>query len=104
MQVAARLSKDALQGGVDDYDPLDAFMAGVQREVVANKPTNRARPGLELDEADHVADYMEQQQAREAAIGEAFLIFIPWRKLVFGILEPCILKFLLDQRMAAAFP
>lgn len=69
--------KLALQGGDDDdYDPLDAFMAGVQREVVANKPTNRARPGLELDESDHVADYMEQQQAGEATISNAFPILI----------------------------
>lgn len=46
----------------DDYDPLDAFMADVQKEVVANKPTNRARPGLELDrEDDHVADFLEAQ-------------------------------------------
>lgn len=40
-------------------DPLEAFMASVQQEVAANKPTNRHRPGLELDVQDNVADYME---------------------------------------------
>lgn len=34
-------------------------MNAVQEEVAANKPTNRARPGLEVDEQDNVADYME---------------------------------------------
>ena len=52
----------------DDYDPLEAFMADVQKEVVANKPTNRARPGLDLDrEDDHVADFLEAQARGRAA-------------------------------------
>ena len=34
-------------------------MAGVQQEVAANKPTQRHRPGLEVDEQDNVADFME---------------------------------------------
>lgn len=55
-------------GPQDDYDPLEAFMADVQKEVVANKPTNRARPGLDLDrEDDHVADFLEAQARGRAA-------------------------------------
>lgn len=34
-------------------------MNAVQQEVAENKATNRARPGLEVDEQDNVADYME---------------------------------------------
>jgi hypothetical protein len=49
-------------GGLQGYDPLDAFMAGIQEEVKANKPTERSKANAceQLDEADdHVADFME---------------------------------------------
>lgn len=52
-------------GGDDDdeYDPLEAYMAEVNREVAANKPThNKPKPDkdLGLDEAaDPVAEYMQ---------------------------------------------
>ena len=40
-------------------DPLEAYMNAVQQEVAQDKPTNRARPGLEMDEQDNVAEYLE---------------------------------------------
>ena len=45
----------------EEYDPLDAFMAEVNAEVAASKPTHRDKPsaGLACDErVDGAADYM----------------------------------------------
>jgi hypothetical protein len=44
-------------------DPLEAYMNAVQQEVAEDKPTNRARPGLEVDEQDNVAEYMEARHS-----------------------------------------
>ena len=43
----------------DEDDALDAFMAGIEKEVTENKPSVRPKAELALDEDDAVADYME---------------------------------------------
>ena len=45
----------------DEDDPLDAFMADINKEVTADKPSVKAKPkaGIELDEEDNVADFLE---------------------------------------------
>lgn len=50
-------------------DELEAYMNAVQQEVAENKPTNRARPGLEVDEQGNVADYMEASSCRILVTG-----------------------------------
>lgn len=45
---------------VDEDDPLESFMAEMQEEAKAEKPSAaKQKPGLELDDDDNVADYME---------------------------------------------
>lgn len=45
---------------LQEADPLDAFMAEINQEVTADKPS-QAKPAreLELDEDDPVASFME---------------------------------------------
>ena len=44
----------------EEDDPLESFMAEMQEEAKAEKPTApKQKPGLELDDDDNVADYME---------------------------------------------
>ena len=59
-----------MQGGDEEEDALDAFMAGIQTEVSENKVDSKKPPKPEveeLDEYDAVADYMEAQQWRRSA-------------------------------------
>ena len=44
----------------EEEDPLESFMAEMQAEAKAAKPAEqRPKQGLELDEEDNVADYLE---------------------------------------------
>lgn len=46
--------------GDDEVDPLDAYMLDISSNVKDNKPaTAKAQPGIELDEEDNVADFLE---------------------------------------------
>ncbi len=47
--------------GDDEYDPLDAFMAEIDQEVAANRPTGRGGAAAEAcdEEADPATEYME---------------------------------------------
>lgn len=51
----------SVQGGdVEEEDPLDLFMMGINQEVKDDKPTGRKpKPGLELDDDDDVAGFLE---------------------------------------------
>jgi hypothetical protein len=42
-------------------------MSAVRQEVAEDRPTNRARPGLEVDEQDNVAEYLEARLFRTAS-------------------------------------
>ena len=45
----------------EEYDPLDAFMAEVDAEVAAAKPTHKAKPSAAMacdEETDGAAEYM----------------------------------------------
>jgi hypothetical protein len=48
-------------------------MNAVQQEVAQDKPTNRARPGLEMDEQDNVAEYLEARHQHFS-----FQLGLPW--------------------------
>ena len=52
---------------LQEADPLDAFMAEINQEVTADKPSQQ-KPAreLELDEEDHVADFFEVMQSVQA--------------------------------------
>eukprot|EP00951_Prasinocladus_malaysianus_P017658 scaffold139539_cov24-Prasinocladus_malaysianus.AAC.2 len=57
--LACQIAADRAGTALQEYDPLDAFMAGIESEVKANKPS-KAKKKLERDEEeDNVADYME---------------------------------------------
>ncbi len=44
----------------DEDDPLDVYMKGIDQEVKDDKSSGRmAKPGIELDEEDAVADFLE---------------------------------------------
>ena len=44
----------------EEEDPLESFMVEMQAEANAAKPAaQRPKQGLELDEEDNVADYLE---------------------------------------------
>ena len=44
----------------DEDDPLDLYMKGIDQEVKDDKSSGRkAKPGIELDEEDAVADFLE---------------------------------------------
>ena len=44
----------------EEEDPLESFMAEMQAEAKAAKPAEQQpKQGLELDEEDNVADYLE---------------------------------------------
>ena len=44
----------------EEEDPLESFMEEMQAEANAAKPAEkRPKQGLELDEEDNVADYLE---------------------------------------------
>ena len=43
-------------------------MNAVQQEVAQDRPTNRARPGLEVDEQDDVAEYLEARPSSDAFV------------------------------------
>ena len=44
----------------EEDDPLESFMAEMQAEAKAAKPAvQQPKQGLELDEEDNVADYLE---------------------------------------------
>jgi hypothetical protein len=49
-------------------------MNAVQQEVAQDKPTNRARPGLEMDEQDNVAEYLEARHHQQFP----FQLGSPW--------------------------
>lgn len=72
---AAAAKGGAGAGGGDDddeYDPLDAFMSGIEQEVAANKPTARPKPGNAAaacdEEADPGAEYMQAKRRAGAAV------------------------------------
>ena len=50
----------------EEDDPLDAFMADINEEVKADKPSVKPKPkaGMELDEEDNVADFLEVSKLR----------------------------------------
>lgn len=44
----------------DEDDPLDLYMIGIDKEVKDDKPSGRKpKPGIELDEEDNVADFLQ---------------------------------------------
>ena len=44
----------------DEVDPLESFMAEMAQEVTHKKPAApQPKPGLELDDDDNVADFLE---------------------------------------------
>lgn len=44
----------------DEVDPLESFMAEMSQEAKTVKPAApQPKPGLELDDDDNVADYLE---------------------------------------------
>ncbi|GIL46805.1 hypothetical protein Vafri_3686 [Volvox africanus] len=62
-------------GEDEEYDPLDAFMAEIDQEVAANKPTLRSRPGNEAtacdEEADPATEYMEVRKPKSLGAATA---------------------------------
>ncbi|GIL70856.1 hypothetical protein Vretimale_3928 [Volvox reticuliferus] len=72
---AAALAGAGGGGEDDEYDPLDAFMAEINQEVEANKPTARSRPGNEAtacdEEADPAAEYMEVRKPKSISAATA---------------------------------
>ncbi|GLC43085.1 hypothetical protein PLESTB_000864700 [Pleodorina starrii] len=59
----------------DEYDPLDAFMAEIDQEVAANKPSTRIRADSEAlacdEEADPATEYMEVRKPKAASAATA---------------------------------
>lgn len=53
----------------DEYDPLDAFMAEIDQEVAANRPTGRSGAAAEAcdEEADPATEYMEVRATEDGA-------------------------------------
>lgn len=48
------------EAAADEDDPLDLYMKGIDQEVKEDKSSGRkAKPGIELDEEDAVADFLE---------------------------------------------
>eukprot|EP00873_Tetraselmis_striata_P024869 jgi/Tetstr1/445133/TSEL_032931.t1 len=61
-------------GDQEDYDPLDAFMTGIETEVAASKSAPAAKPRPEFEEAeDNVAEYLEaRKKSKGSAVASAF--------------------------------
>ncbi|KAK9915167.1 hypothetical protein WJX75_005510 [Coccomyxa subellipsoidea] len=60
----------------DEDDPLDLYMMGIDKEVKDDKPSGRKpKPGIELDEEDNVADFLQarKQTAAMAAAADAMV-------------------------------
>lgn len=74
-------------------------MASVQQEVAANKPTNRKQPGLETDEQDNVADYIEAGLLTRD-IETSTCLLLPWRRLLLDRCSLAKLKPLLSNQWA----
>ncbi|BDA43593.1 probable ATP-dependent RNA helicase DDX42 [Coccomyxa sp. Obi] len=56
----------------DEDDPLDLYMKGIDQEVKDDKSSGRkTKPGIELDEEDAVADFLEARQQTAAAAAAA---------------------------------
>lgn len=48
----------------DEDDPLDLYMMGIDQEVKDDKPSGRKpKAGIELDEEDNVADFLQVSSA-----------------------------------------
>ncbi|KAK9804524.1 hypothetical protein WJX73_004516 [Symbiochloris irregularis] len=60
----------------EEVDPLEAFMADINQEVKEDKPPHQAKPAqkLDVDEEDHVADFMEARRRNKMSAAHAAIV------------------------------
>lgn len=63
---------------MDEDDPLDLYMMGIDQQVKDDKPSGRKpKPGIELDEDDNVADFLQVTMTFNSRKGTGALLI--WR-------------------------